>query len=275
MSVGEHGLATLRCANFLSSLLQETYSAIASYVGQQLGMEVVFNTGHRLDEFQDGRSDFGFLCGLLYVRAHATPEDPVDLLAAPVLLPERYQRQPRYFSDVVVRRESDAQDFADLGGKSWAYNEEASHSGYNLVQYSLLQRQQTAGYFAKTIRSGSHLQSLELVLQGEADATAIDSHILDVLLLRNPHLASQIRVIDVLGPSTIPPIVAARRLPASLKQRVQQALLNMHEDPRQAALLHLGGIERLVAVQDDDYQDIRTMLARVRSDEQQHAHIAL
>ncbi|GCE04365.1 phosphate/phosphite/phosphonate ABC transporter substrate-binding protein [Dictyobacter aurantiacus] len=275
MSVGEHGLATLRCANFLSSLLQETYVAIASYVGQQLGMEVVFNTGHSLDEFQDGRIDFGFLCGLLYVRAHATPEDPVELLAAPVLLPERYQRQPRYFSDVVVRRESAARNFADLKGKRWAYNEETSHSGYNLVQYSLLPLQQMADYFAKTIRSGSHLQSLELVLQGEADATAIDSHMLDVLLQRNPQLSSRIRVIDMLGPSTIPPIVATRRLPASLKQRMQQVLLSMHEDPRLAALLRMGEIERLVAVRDEDYQDIRTMLAGVCAAEQQSVHIAL
>lgn len=275
MPVGEYGPAALRCANFLSSLLQETYAAIATYVGQRPGSEIVFSTGCSLDEFQTGQADIGFLCGLLYVRLRATPEDPVELLAAPVLLPERYQRQPRYFSDVVVRHDSDVKSFDDLCGRAWAYNEEASHSGYNLVQYSLLERQQTASYFGRAIRSGSHLQSLQLVLQGQADATAIDSHMLDVLLLRNPQLSSQIRVIDMLGPSTIPPIVAARRLPDPLKRQIQQSLIHMHEDAQQAAVLRARGIERLVAVQDEDYNDIRAMLARVRMAEQHSISIAL
>ncbi|GHO86923.1 phosphate/phosphite/phosphonate ABC transporter substrate-binding protein [Dictyobacter formicarum] len=275
MSEGGHGVSVLRCANFLSSLLQETYAALAAYIGRQLGTEIVFSAGYNLDEFQTGQIDVGFLCGLLYVRLRATPEDPVELLAAPVLLPERYQQQPRYFSDVVVRHESAVKSFADLRGRTWAYNEEASHSGYNLVQYSLLERQQTASYFGRTIRSGSHLQSLQLVLQGQADATAIDSHMLDVLLQRNPQLSSEIRVIDMLGPSTIPPIVAARRLPVPLKQQIQHSLLHMHEDARQSALLRAGGIERLVAVQDEDYNDIRAMLARVRAAEQHRVNIML
>ncbi|GCE18171.1 phosphate/phosphite/phosphonate ABC transporter substrate-binding protein [Dictyobacter kobayashii] len=205
MSEGEYRAAPLHFANFLSSLLQETYAAIATYVGQQIGSEVVSSSGYSLDEFQAEQADVGFLCGLLYVHLRVSSADQVELLAAPVLRPERYQWQPRYFSDVVVRQDSAFKSFADLRGASWAYNEEASHSGYNLVQYSLLERQENASYFGHTVKSGAHLQSLQLVLDGQVDATAIDSHLLDVLLLRQPQLASQLRVIDALGPSTIPP----------------------------------------------------------------------
>jgi phosphonate transport system substrate-binding protein len=260
-----HEQVTVRFANFLSPLLQETYEAIASYVGRALSLSVTSGVGQDLTEFYAGQADLGFLCGLQYVRLGERPYNPVELLAAPVLRSERYQQRPIYYSDVIVRRESRYASFRDLSGCTWAYNEEASHSGYNLVQYSLLERKAHGHYFGKTIKSGSHLQSLRLVLEGKADATAIDSHVLDVVLQRDAQLASQVSIIDMFGPSSIPPVVAARRLSALLKRNIQSVLINMHQDARMAEMLQAGGIERFVAVQDEQYDDIRNMVARVQS----------
>ncbi|GCE18170.1 hypothetical protein [Dictyobacter kobayashii] len=53
-----------------------------------------------------------------------------------------------------------------------------------------------------------------------------------------------------------------------MKREIQNVLIHMHEDPQQAALLHAGGIERLVAIEDEDYNDIRAMFARVQAAEQ-------
>ena len=256
---------TVRFANFLSPLLQETYNAIATHIGKQLALSVTSEVGHNLTEFQTGQADIGFVCGLEYVRLSAKDDKSVELLAAPVLYNERYQQRPIYYSDVIVRRESPYASFNDLGGCTWAYNEETSHSGYNLVQYSLLERNEHGSYFGKTIKSGSHLQSLQMVLDGKADATAIDSHVLDVVLQRDVRLASQLSIIDRLGPSSIPPVLAARRLPAQLKRDIQRVLVTMHRDPRLADMLYGGDIERFVPVQDEQYDDIRSMLARVQS----------
>ncbi|GCE25983.1 hypothetical protein KDA_14670 [Dictyobacter alpinus] len=261
--------ASLQFANFLSPLLRDTYAAITTYAGQQLQMATELVPGHDLSDFGSGRVDVGFLCGLLYVHLRATQEDPVELLAAPVLRGTRYQGRPQYFSDVVVRRDSRWRAFADLGGSTWAYNEEASHSGYNLVQYSLLERQGHTDYFGRTVKSGSHAQSLQLVLSGQADAAAIDSHVLEVMFQQDPQLAAQLHSIDMLGPSAIPPIVVARKLPRQLKQALRDILAHMHEDPVQAELLHAGKIERLVTVQDEDYTNIRAMWNRVQTARQQ------
>lgn len=256
----------VRCANFLSPLLQDTYDAIATYIGDSLALAMTSYVGQQLTEFQTGQADLGFLCGLQYVRLSAIVDKPVELLVAPVLHDERYQQRPIYYSDVVVRRESPYVSFRDLSGCTWAYNEEASHSGYNLVQYSLLERKEEHGrYFGKTIKSGSHLQSLRLVLDGKADATAIDSHILDIVLKRDVQLASQVAIIDRFGPSSIPPVVASKRLPTQLKREMQTVLSNMHQNAQLAEMLQAGGIERFVPVQDEQYDDIRHMLARVQS----------
>ncbi|HEV2653910.1 MAG TPA: PhnD/SsuA/transferrin family substrate-binding protein, partial [Ktedonobacteraceae bacterium] len=90
------------------------------------------------------------------------------------------------------------------------------------------------------------------------------SHLLDTLLLQQPALAKKIRVVDMLGPSTIPPIVIARELDDDLKERVRTVLVSMHEDTRASKELRKGRIERFVPVRDADYDDLRTMFARVQ-----------
>jgi phosphonate transport system substrate-binding protein len=205
-----------------------------------------------------------FMCGLLYIRIAQQPSCPVEPLVAPVVYGARYQDKPFYFSDVIVRDTSPYCSFNDLRGCVWAYNERASHSGWNLVCYHLYERGTTPHFFAQMLESGSHLQSLHMILAGQANATAIDSHVLDVLRQQQPELATQLRVISSLGPTTIPPLVVAKKMDAGLKADIQAILLNMHHDPHAQAALHKGLIKRFAPVQDEDYDDIRHMFAVVQ-----------
>jgi len=189
---------------------------------------------------------------------------PIEVLAAPVLEGMRYQGRPIYYSDVIVRSDSCYESFGDLQGCTWAYNEEASHSGYNLVYYSLLERGTTLSHFDKMLKTGSHQVSLQAVLEGKADATAIDSHVLDVLFSRHKELAVQLRVIDMFGPSTIPPIVVSKQMNATLKGEILKALCAMHQDPHAICKLHKGLIDRFVPIADKHYDDVREMFARVQ-----------
>ncbi len=258
---------TIRFANFLSPLLQETYEYIANYVGTCVGHPTVLKVGQSFWEFSAGQVDVGFICGLMYVCMADWFDCCVELLAAPVLCGERYQKKPIYFSDVIVHRDSPYTSFDDLKGCVWAYNEFVSHSGYNLVYYSLLERGEKLPFFGKMIKSGSHLNSLRMVIDEQADAAAIDSHVLDVLLQRDPRLAAQIRVIDVLGPSTIPPVVVAKKVDAKLKRQLQEALITMHYDDYALSQLHKGSIERFVPMASEHYQDMRDMLLSVQKKE--------
>ncbi|HTK07751.1 MAG TPA: PhnD/SsuA/transferrin family substrate-binding protein [Ktedonobacteraceae bacterium] len=257
--------ATIRFATLLSPVLYETYDYIVRYVGERLGIATTLCTDCSLQEIVADQVDISFLCGLLYVRTTSAPSCPLELLAAPVLQGARYQDAPIYFSDVLVRKDSPYASFDDLEGCVWAYNERVSHSGYNLVCYSLLERDKTPNYFRKMIASGAHLRSLQMVLDGRADAMALDSHVLDVLRAQQPELAAKLRVIDILGPSSIPPLVVSKRLDATLKREIQTVLLSMHADPHAARELSKGKIQRFVAVTDEHYDDIRDMLARVEA----------
>ncbi len=255
--------ATIRFATFLSPLLYETYAHIARYVGEKVGCQATLKVGLSFEELAGGQVDVAFICGLPYVRMASQDTCPVELLAAPVLQGERYQHQPVYFSDVIARSDSPYASFDDVGGCVWAYNERASHSGCNLVCYSLLEQGKSPDYFGKTVKSGSHLKSLEMVLEGKADAAAIDSHLSDMLRSRDKGLTERLRVVDVLGPSSIPPVVVSKRVDNDLKFRIREALVTMHLDECGASGLREGLIERFVAVRDEDYGDIRCMLEKV------------
>lgn len=260
-------LPTIRFANFLSPLLQETYASLASYIGTHIDHPTTLHVGQSLQEFKEGLVDVGFVCGLMYVHMTGWTDCPVELLVAPVLRGKRYQKKPIYFSDIIVHRDSLYTSFDDLRGCVWAYNEHASHSGYNLVCYSLLERGETLSFFGKTLESGSHLHSLRMVIDEQADVTAIDSHVLDMVMRTDPEAAAQLRVIGTLGPSIIPPVVVAKSIDAEIKHQLQAVLVALHHDSYALSKIHKGSIERFVPVTDEHYQDIRAMFQRVQASE--------
>jgi len=260
-----HDTSAIRFASYLSPNMYPTYEYIAHCVGEKVGRPTTLTVGQSFEEFANGQVDVGFICGLPYVHLADSPTCPVELLVAPVLQGERYQCRPIYFSDVIVRSDSPYTSFNDLQGCVWAYNQRTSHSGCNLVCYSLLERGKSPHYFGKTVETGSHWRSVQLVLEGQVDGTAVDSHMLDVFLSQHSDIATKLRIIDMLGPSSIPPVVAAKNLNNDLKCRMREALISMHLDPETARGLHTGLIERFVVVTDDDYQDIRAMFAQVQA----------
>jgi phosphonate transport system substrate-binding protein len=260
-----HNASVIRFATFLAPNIYRTYEHVARYVGEKVGYPTRLTVGRSFEEFAAGQVDVGFICGLPYVHLADSPDSPVELLAAPVLQGERYRHKPVYFSDVIVGSDSPYTSFDDLGGRVWAYNQRTSHSGYNLVCYSLLEQGKTLRYFRTMVETGSHQHSLQMVLEGQADATAIDSHVLDVLLSQDRDLTLQLRVIAILGPSSIPPVVVTRNLDSNLKRRVQEVLITMHHDSDAALGLHEGRIDRFVPVTDADYDQIRNIFARVQA----------
>ena len=259
-----HNISAIRFASYLSPNMYPTYEYIAHYAGEKVGRPTTLTVGQSFEEFATGQVDVGFICGLPYVHLADSPTCPVELLAAPVLQGERYQCRPIYFSDVIVRSDSPYTSFDDLQECVWAYNQRTSHSGCNLVCYSLLERGKSRHYFGKTVETGSHRRSVQLVLEGQVDGTAVDSHMLDVFLSQHSDIATKLRIIDMLGPSSIPPVVVSKSLDNDLKCRLREALIMMHLDPEATRGLHTGLIERFVVVTDDDYQDIRAMFARVQ-----------
>jgi phosphonate transport system substrate-binding protein len=250
----------LRFATFLAPNMLPVYSFMTSRLGKRLGVRIQLTVGSDYAEIAEG-VDAAFICGLAYIELLRQGKADFEPLAAPLLEGERFAGRPVYFSDVIVRRDSPFKRFSDLRGRSWAYNEPYSHSGYGITLYRLLQFGETSGFFGRVVEAGWHERSIQLVASGEVDASAIDCQVLSVTLREQPALASQLRIIDSFGPSTIQPLVVARRLPQRLKAALLDAVLEMNEDAEARQQFAHGCIERFVAVTDSSYDDLRVMRA--------------
>jgi ABC-type phosphate/phosphonate transport system substrate-binding protein len=120
-------------------------------------------------------------------------------------------------------------------------------------------------FFDKVFCSGSHLNSIEAVLHGEADAAAIDSNVLRIRFRETPALRKRLRVIDSWGPFPIQPVVVKSALHPELKVRLRAAFLATEEDQYTQRILKRFGLSRFVAVGQKDYsfdahKDLATLI---------------
>ena len=249
----------LRFGTFLAPNIMPVYQAVTDEVERRIGIETELVVETDYEACADDRNEVCFVCSLPYVEYERRGIAQALPIAAPVLRGERYGGRPVYFSDVIVHFDSPYRSFLDLRGRSWAYNEPLSQSGYGITRYHLLEIGETHGFFGEVVEAGFHEESMRLVAAGEVDASAIDSQVLEVAMRDDPGLARSLRVIDSLGPSTIQPIAVSRRVPAELRVAIQQAVTTMHEDPEQRARLALGLVDRWVPVTASSYDDIRAM----------------
>lgn len=255
----------LRFVTFLAPNVKPLYQLIADEVGRRLDRPTELIVGVDYDQAVDGSMDVGFICGLPYVVLNQRRPGAMLAIAAPVLRGERYAGKPVYFSDVIVRRDSAIKDFGDLRGRRWAYNEPLSHSGYGIVRDRLLELGESWDFFGEVVAAGFHQRSIRLVASGAVEASAIDSQVLEIELRDHPQLAEQLKVIDVLGPSTIQPIVTAGGLPAAARSAVIDVATGLSADQGRHPVLERAGVQRIVPVADADYDDIRRMVRAAES----------
>jgi phosphonate transport system substrate-binding protein len=252
----------LRFVSLAAAVVDPLWHHVAEELAQRVGAAVRVVDDVPWQEREQmllrGEAHLGVICGLQYVLAGDSGVQPgIDLIAAPVPSGTRYGDKAEYFSDVVVPTDSAARSLADLRGARWAINEPTSHSGFLITRYALANRGETSAFFGEIVESGAHERSLELLLQGRVDGSAIDSTVLEACARRDPALLSQLRVVETLGPSPIPPLVASRSLAPSLRAAMVRAALELN-----TATLREHGYERFVPVADDEYDAIRHM-ARV------------
>ena len=180
----------LRFGTYLAPNILPVYRAVTEEVGRRLGIatELVVETDY--ESCARDENDVCFVCSLPYVEFERRGISPAVPIAAPVLVGDRYGDRPIYFSDVIVHRDSPFKRFLDLRGRSWAYNEPLSHSGYGVVRYHLVELGETRGFFGEVVDAGFHEESIRMVADRRVDASAIDSQVLEVAMRDDSSLGS-------------------------------------------------------------------------------------
>lgn len=265
-ALNEHSQKEIRvvmAAAFVSDAGISVYDEIFSYMGKKLGRKVVFVSGFSYSTINSmldsGMVDIGFICGLPYVIKHDVPQATIDLLIAPVMKGDQYKDKPLYYSYVIVHKDSKFKHFSDLKNGNFVFNDEISNSGYNMPRSYLISIGETSGFFGKILRSGSHEESIRMVASGEADVSAVDSLVYEYDQVNNPAYIQDTRILKVLGPAGIPPVVVSTKLSLPLREEIRGILLSMNNDPDGRKILDKALVDRFTIVEDGNYDGIREM----------------
>jgi phosphonate transport system substrate-binding protein len=251
-------------AAFVSEKGVGVYEDISKYLEKKTGMKTRFITGLSYSAvnamIEKGAAHLAFVCGYPYILSHdGKNAPPTKLLAAPVNELPLYKDQPKYYSYVIVHKDSPIAKFEDLKGKAYVYNDSISNSGYNMPRAKMVALGATQGFFGKILHSGSHEQSIRMIAEKQADASSVDSLVLDYALNHDEPYAKDVKIIETLGPAGVPPVVYSTSLPKATVDKLRAALLDMKNDPEGQAILKKANLSKFVTVDDSNYDDVRKM----------------
>ena len=122
------------------------------------------------------------------------------------------------------------------------------------------QGRQPATFFAKTLFTYSHDNSIEAVAEGVVDGAAVDSLIYDYLQGTNPSLVARTRVIHRSPPFGAQPVVVPKNLDQAIKRALRDLFLGLDQDLGGREILKNLGVDRFIQGDDSLYSSIRTML---------------
>lgn len=237
------------------------YERMLQYLGRKLGMpvEVVQRSGYSecIALLENREIDVAFVCSGPYVDAR-------ERFGAEALVVPRVSGQGTYCAYIIARKPGRVGTFADLRGKVFAFTDPLSTTGKLYPSLLLTKLGRTAEtYFARTIFTGGHDNSVEAVAHGLADGAAVSSLVWEGLAKSGSSAAAQTKVIGRSLPFGMPPVVVHPRLDPELKRKLREVFLTMHLDAEGRALLEHAGIGRFTRAADSSYDGVRRMRAAV------------
>lgn len=145
-----------------------------------------------------GQVTAAWICGFPYVRHR----DQLSILVTPL-----YRGAPLYQSYIIARADLPGENIEAFRGKSHAFSDPDSNSGW-LVTNHLLSRMGTSAerFFSRTFFTYGHRNVVRAVGSGLADTGSVDGYVWDVLAEREPELTRQTRIVRRSERFGFPPI---------------------------------------------------------------------
>jgi len=229
----------------LRSYLSERLSAPVRFVQRGSYREIV-------DLIRGSKLDCAWLCGYPYVRFRRE----MRLLAVPL-----YYGNPLYQSYLIAASsDKTTTSLLDLRGKTFAYSDPDSNSGYLVPQYQLLRAgENPSTFFSRSFFTWGHRKIIEAVGVGLAQGGAVDGYVWDTLNLLHPELTATTRIVSRSPELGFPPFVARSDIPEPAFRRMQQVLLAMSQDAQGAHLLKTLNLDGFVPGSDALFSDIENM----------------
>ncbi len=216
-----------------------------------------------VESFGSGGVDMAITNTFSYVLAH----DKYGAEAAMMVV--RRNGEKTYRGQIIARKESGIRSVEDLQGKSFAFVDAVSTSGYVLPRAVLHQHNIR---LSDSVFAGKHDNVVTMVYQGQVDAGATyysppDSktgEILDArirVLPQFPDVLDAVRIVALTDDIPNDPVVFRKSFPPELREKITNALMEFQATKEGSAVLKATySVEGLAPAKDSDYDKLRTLI---------------
>ncbi len=167
-----------------------------------------------------------------------------------------------YSSWIIARQNHPGRRLSDFSGSTATFNDRDSNSGMNVFRYEISRIASGAPFFRQTRMSGSHLASIDNLIQGHADIAAIDAVTWHFARRRNQPGIPGVRIIGQTVSTPGLPFVQPKRSelnPARLTRALNTCLEELPDNIRSFL-----AIKRFSTVEADAYRTIPELEAFAR-----------
>jgi len=218
------------------------YRNLAGYLSEQLGRPVQLVQRKTYTEVNEllrlQKVHFGLICPGAYMKAH------IDGLQIEVLQVPYGKQGAMGLALTVVRADSLLQDFQDLSGRVMALSDPLSLAGYLYPLILASERGYSARGFAENaLLTYSYDSSIHAVLDGAADAAAVDAMFYEYEMMHSQNHSDELRVLHRSEGLPGGPMVVPTSLDTELKKQLRLALVGMTRSARGRSVLMSLGIE--------------------------------
>jgi phosphonate transport system substrate-binding protein len=169
-----------------------------------------------------------------------------------------------YRSLILVSKSSSASSILDFRGKRFGSADFVSTTGW-LFPAMLLMKSGDAPdhFFGEHLTTGSHDKSIQALLDGFVDVTAVHGMVYNFLATENPSIREKTRILVTSPPFGIPPIAVHPDMDKKLRDETLSILLDMHNDARGKRILDKLQIERFVVPKKGLFDGLRRAVAQL------------
>jgi phosphonate transport system substrate-binding protein len=242
--------------------LLDDVTVIGGYLSGKLGVPVegfvTLDHAAAVEALRSRSADISFMGALPYVLAQ-------DQIGAEVLLSEVYRGKASYVARIFVRRDGAIARVADLAGKTIAFADPISESGYlyplEIVADAglLAPGADPQSFFGRVYFAGGYQQAIQAVANGLVDAAGV-SQFADLLL--TPEQQSQITWIAESKPIPSHAVIARPGLDPALKEKFVAAMLELNEPENRWLLKHVYGPDGYVRADPAAYEPVAEVARR-------------
>jgi phosphonate transport system substrate-binding protein len=244
-----------------ASEITRRWTPIIEQLGKDLGVAVkaVTATDYRgtIEALKFKKAEIGHLGPKAYVEASTNNYANVEPIAQLRLA----NGSLGYRSCLIVHGESDVFSPEDTAGKTFAFNDPNSTSGYLVPSAFFLMEMgiDPQAHFSRVIFSGSHEASILAVANKKVEVASTNLPDLQQLTREGKVPRGALRVIWVSKLIPNDPVVVRRDLPASLRSALQESLTTMHARHPEAFKEIGAWVGAFVKADDAKYQVVREL----------------